>query len=304
MFLFDFCVVSKITIGLAAILGVSLFVNYQFYQNNKELGSQILDLNQQIDHFQKQTGEIQKQIESLASKSAEIEKLRTQVSQKQLSKPLEISSSESITAVAVRSIVESDGFFQQIRYSGTTMKISVDIKDGSGLVLVNTAIPTGVDFQTSAKTAVQVAQNYTKTDLSNKDIIFSISSENENELQAVDGPSAGMAMTVLLVKEIQGKPVSEKILLTGTIQDNGIMGPVGGVPEKAEVAGKFGAELFIVPKGQAITYVQECEERKEGPFLYRNCKSEAKDLSPIIEQKYGMKVVEASDLSSVLKYYD
>lgn len=295
--------VGKVSIGLAILLGISVFVNYQFYQGNSDLKNQISGLSSQLDYFQ-QSGEIQKQIESLASERAEIEKLRSEIGQRQTPKPINVSGSESITAVAVRPIVESDGFFQQVQYIGTTMKIAVNIRDGSGLVLVNTAIPTGVDFQTSAKTAVAVAQRYTSTDLSDKDIIFSISSENESELQAVDGPSAGMAMTVLLVKEIQGSTISSKVLLTGTIKDNGTMGPVGGIAEKADVAGKNGAKLFIVPKGQAITYVQECDERREGPFLYRNCKSEAKDLSPILESKYGMKVVEASDLESVLKYYN
>lgn len=39
------------------------------------------------------------------------------------------------------------------------MDITVDIWDGGkGLVLVNTEVPTGVDFQTSARTAVKIAQ--------------------------------------------------------------------------------------------------------------------------------------------------
>jgi len=296
--------VSKVILGLTVILGISIFVNYLFYQNNSYLVSQITSLDQQIDHFQNQNTEIQKQIKSLDAARAQIEKLRSQIQPQTDSKPIDISDSESIIAVAVRSIVESDGFFEHITNIGTTMKITVDIKNGTGLVLVNTVVPTGVDFQTSSKTAVDVAQQFTKTDLSSKDIIFSISSENENELEVVDGPSAGMAMTVLLVKELEGKPISENVLLTGTIREDGSMGAVGGISEKADVAGKFGAKIFIVPKGQAITHVQECHEKKEGPILYRNCTSEAKDLSPILEEKYGMKVVEAGDLSSVLKYFE
>lgn len=295
---------NKIILGLITILSISIFVNYQSYQNNNYLVSQITSLNQQIEHFQKQTDEIQKQIKSLDAERAQIEKLKSYVQPTIVSKSTDISDSKSITAVAVRSIVESDGFFEHVKYIGTTMKITVSIKDGTGLVLVNTAIPTGVDFQTSAKTAVSVAQQYTKTDLSDKDVIFSISSENENELQAVDGPSAGMAMTVLLVKELEKKPISESVLLTGTIREDGSIGSVGGIPEKADTAGKFGAKFFIVPKGQAITSVQECQEKKEGPILYRNCTSKIKDLSPIIEEKYGMKVVEATNLSSVLAYFE
>ena len=85
----------------------------------------------------------------------------------------------SISAVAVRPILQSDGFFETTSYVGTVLKITVEIRDGTGLVLVNTATPTGVDFQTSARTAVMIAQNYTHVDLTKKDVIFSISSQNQ-----------------------------------------------------------------------------------------------------------------------------
>ncbi len=62
----------------------------------------------------------------------------------------------------------------------------MEIRDGTRLVLENTAIPTGVDFQTSAITALMVAQRDNGFDLSKKDIVFSISSENQQDLQAVD----------------------------------------------------------------------------------------------------------------------
>ena len=292
---------SKITIVLVAILAISLFANYTLYQNTHTLKQDIQELDKQVKLFQTQSDDIKQKLSSISSEKDNLEK-QIQLASKSPQRIIS-DSSKSITAVAVRPILLSDGFFQDVRYQGTVMNIKVDIRDGTGLVLVNTETPTGVDFQTSAKTAVRVAQSYTNVDLSNKDIIFSITSKNKDELQAVDGPSAGMAMTVLLVMEIQGKSIDDKILLTGTIQSDGSIGPIGGVAEKADAAGKYGAKTFIVPKGQAITHVQECQESHEGPFLYRSCKSEAKSLSPITEEKYGMKVVEATDLKSVLDHF-
>jgi uncharacterized protein len=257
-------------------------------------------LDSQIKSFQKQADDIQQKIGAMTPGKESFDKIQAQIE-----KTLNVSdSSKSITAVAVRPIMSSDGFFQEVQYQGTVMTIKVDIRKGTGLVLVNTEIPTGVDFQTSAKTAVKVAQEYTGADLSEKDIIFSITAKNNEELQAVDGQSAGMAMTVLLVMEIEEKPINDKILLTGTIQSDGTIGPIGGVAEKAEAAGKYGAETFIVPKGQAVAMVQECEESQNGPFVYKSCKSEAKPLSPITEEKYKMSVVEATDLESVLDYFE
>lgn len=293
---------TKLLFTLAAILGISLFVNYTLLLNNQNQGNQILALNNQLEQLQKNEVDIQEEIESLKNERDNLEK-KSEFSPNQDLNSINLGS-KSITAVAVRPIMLSDGFFQEVKYAGTILNIEVNIRDGSGLVLVNTATPTGVDFQTSAKTAVKVSHKYTGVDLSSKDIIFSISSDKENELHAVDGSSAGMAMTVLLVKEILDKSISNDILLTGTIQEDGSIGPVGGIAEKAEVAGKFGAKTFIVPKGQAVAYVQECEEKTQGPFSYKTCRSEARDLSPIIEEKYGMKVQEAIDLESVLSYFE
>ena len=292
---------SKIAIILGVLLAVSLFGNYTQYQDTHTLKQDISELDKQVKLFQKQTDQIQQKLGAITSEKEKIDKLRSQIEEKTQS--VIPGSSKSITAVAVRPVMISDGFFQETQYQGTVMNIKVDIRDGTGLVLVNTETPTGVDFQTSAKTAVKVAQEYTSTSLAKKDVIFSITS-NENELQAVDGPSAGMAMTVLLVMEIQDKPINDKILLTGTIQPDGIMGPIGGAAEKADAAGKYGAKTFSVPKGQAVTMVQECQESREGPFLYKTCKSEAKPLSPMTEEKYGMNVVEATNLKSVLDYFE
>jgi uncharacterized protein len=223
------------------------------------------------------------------------------------------SSSQSIAAVAVRPVVVSDGFFQRTQYEGLVMDITVDIRDGGkGLVLVNTEIPAGVDFQTSAKTAVKVAQEQTGADLSHKDIIFSIKSKSGqggtqedggSKLDAVDGPSAGAAMTLLLISDLQSKKLDGSVLVTGTIEPDGTVGPVGGVPEKAIAAGEYGAKLLLVPKGEAVYESQKCDERREGIFVYRSCTSEQKLLSPATEDRYGMKVAEVANISEALKYF-
>ncbi|HVX01936.1 MAG TPA: S16 family serine protease [Nitrososphaera sp.] len=218
-----------------------------------------------------------------------------------------VGTSQSITAVAVKEVPVSDGFFQSIKYQGTTMDITVDIRDGGrGLVLVNTEVPTGVDFQTSAKTAVKVAQSITGADLSKKDIIFSISSKGNNnsgDLQAADGPSAGGAMTTLLISELQGKELKRDVVMTGTINPDGTIGPVGGVPEKAQAAGQYGAKLFLVPQGQAVYTQQTCQQKTQGPIVYQTCQSEQKPLSEYTEKNYNMKVVEVRDVKEALSYF-
>ncbi len=189
-------------------------------------------------------------------------------------------------------------------YQGSILKITVEIRDGSGLVLVNTAIPTGVDFQSSAHTAVMVAQNVTGIDLSKKDVIFSVSSGNNQDLQAVDGGSAGGAMTVLLVSELLGKQINNQVLMTGTIQPDGTIGQIGAADVKADAAGQYGAKIFLVPQGQAVSTVQNCSEKNEGPITYQTCTTEQEPLSPLMESKYGMKVIEINTIQDALKYFN
>lgn len=211
--------------------------------------------------------------------------------------------SDSIAAVAVYPIIQSDGFFQTTSYNGTILKITVEIRDGTGLVLANTAIPEGVDFQDSARIAVQVAHNITGMDLSNKDVIFSITTDNQN-LRAVDGGSAGGAMTVLLTSAILGKSINGHVLMTGTIQSDGTIGPIGGVLEKAQAAAGYGAKIFLVPSGQGVVEQQHCTQSTQGPFVYQSCSPQEISLSSIMESKYGMKVIEVGNINDVLKYFN
>ena len=286
----------KAVIILAIITTVSLFSNYILYQQNQSL-------NQTVKEYKKQNLET---LEKLALSTKEPENKQETQSAPIINKETQSSISESnqtITAVAVRPILLRDGFFENVRYEGTIMRINVDIRDGKGLVLVNTEIPTGVDFQTSAKTAVKIAQEYTGINLSDKDIIFSITSNTNEELQAVDGPSAGGAMTILLIADIQGKSINDKVLMTGTIESDSTIGRVGGIAEKADVAGKYGAKTFLVPQGQAITHVQTCQESKNGVFIYRSCTLEEKPISPMMKEKYGMEVIEVNDIKDVLDHF-
>jgi len=279
---------------LVIIVIASVAFNYIQYENTQYLQQTILEYKKQIDSAK----------ETKTIPPTPVLNPANQSSGKTTSYNVTDTSLKSISAVAVRPILASDGFFETTTYAGTVLKITVEIRDGTGLVLVNTAIPTGVDFQTSARTAVMIAQKYTNFDLSKKDVIFSISSGNQQELQAVDGGSAGGAMTVLLISDISGKTINSKVLMTGTIEDDGSIGKIGGVSEKADAAGKYGAKIFLVPTGQAITQVQSCDEKRAGSFINRTCTSQDQPLSELTEKEFGMKVIEINSISDALSYFN
>jgi len=210
---------------------------------------------------------------------------------------------QSITSVGVRPVLLNDGFFGKTVYEGTTMEISVSVRDGTGLILVNTEIPTGIDFQSSARAAVSATENYLGRDLSDKDIIFSISVDDNSKLKAVDGESAGAAMAILLISELTGTEIKKDILMTGSIMPDGTIGMVGGIYEKAQAAGNYNAEIFLVPKGQGVTFVESCEESGNGPIIYRSCKLEQKPISPITEDLFNMRIFEVGNLEEALSYF-
>lgn len=297
---------TKIIIILGILIVASTAVNVYLYQ-------QTIALEQTVTQLQATNKELQE--ENLENNQSSplpptvTGNLPTFSGPLQQSNRLVNTTGQSITAVAVKAIPVTDGFFQTVQYQGTLMDITVDIREGRGLVLVNTEIPTGVDFQTSARTAVKVAQSETAVDLSDKDVIFSIKAKGNStasDLQAVDGPSAGAAMTVLLVAELGASgntELKQDVLMTGTINPDGTVGPVGGVPEKAVAAGQYGAKIFLVPSGQTVYNEQTCEKRQEGPFIYQTCRSEQKPLSEYTEKNYGMKVIEVKNIKDALAYF-
>jgi uncharacterized protein len=285
----------KVAIALAVLVAGSLFANYYLY-------SQLGNRDRAIAALQSQVADLQTRLAAKpAAKPVEVQKPQPAPQ----AAPAQGSTSQSIAAVAVKQVVVSDGFFQRTQYQGLVMNITVDIREGKGLVLVNTEIPAGVDFQTSARTAVKVAQESVPgADLSKRDVIFSITSnDKQGDLQAVDGPSAGAAMTLLLISELQSKSINGSVLITGTIEPDGTVGPVGGVPEKALAAGQYGAKVLLVPKGEAVYPEQTCQDHQQGPIIYRSCTEEQKPLSPATEAKYGMKVIEVENISQALQHF-
>jgi predicted S18 family serine protease len=136
-------------------------------------------------------------------------------------------------------------FTQALVQTGSMMNISVEIMSGKGRVLVQTKPLMGVVFQGAANTAVAVAGNQTGADLSGSDVIFSISSGDV--ISEVDGPSAGALMTLLMISAIEKQPIDESLTLTGTIDNNGHVGAIGGVIAKATAAKESGKTLFLIP---------------------------------------------------------
>ncbi|MFV0444186.1 MAG: S16 family serine protease [Planctomycetaceae bacterium] len=68
--------------------------------------------------------------------------------------------------------------------------------------------------------------------------------------RSTDGPSAGALMTVAIVAAIRGDTLRNDTTMTGTINPDGTIGPVGGIPLKIEGVAGAGKSRLLIPSGQ------------------------------------------------------
>ncbi|HSZ36191.1 MAG TPA: S16 family serine protease [Acidimicrobiales bacterium] len=73
--------------------------------------------------------------------------------------------------------------------------------------------------------------------------------------QDIGGPSAGLAMTLGIIDKLSGGQLTggRIVAATGTIDQNGNVGDVGGVAEKTIAVERAGATVFFVPKVELKT---------------------------------------------------
>ncbi len=65
----------------------------------------------------------------------------------------------------------------------------------------------------------------------------------------IDGPSAGGLMTVAVMAAVRGDGIRRDATMTGTINPDGRIGPVGGIAQKIEAAAAIGKKLVLIPAG-------------------------------------------------------
>ncbi len=163
--------------------------------------------------------------------------------------------------------------------AGVTNTATVEIRPGPGRVLVGVNPFIEPDTQYSAETAANVAEILTRKDLSKFELIYSINSD----ARLVGGPSAGAALAVATVAAIEKKAVRNDAAITGTVEQDGTIGQIGGIVEKAEAVASAGKKLFLIPKGQGqlIYYEPQIVIERRGPFQIRRTAYVPKQLNLI-----------------------
>ncbi len=180
---------------------------------------------------------------------------------------------------------------------GILSNLEVEVVPGRGRILLTAEPLTGVNTQNSERVAAEIASKITKTSLEDKDVIFAIHSG----ATIVDGPSAGAAMTVATISAITGNAFRNDTVLTGTIEEDGTIGQVGGILKKAKAVTDAGAKQFLIPKGQRVQneYVKKTESPAPGIYV-ETLQPVSIDVVDYAKSKWDMNVREIGSINDVV----
>ncbi len=273
---------------------------------------QVQEMQGQINELQKENENLKEQLnqdnESFKSYSSQLDYYRKKVYELENSSRMSPASLEGFATLQGPAVFQkvkqdpTDPFGRQsVSEEGTLMNLSVEVRPGKGRVLVQTTPLMGVVFQDAANTAVYVAENKTGKALSSSDVIFGV--QAEGQVPGVDGPSAGALMTLLTISALDNKTkLNNSITLTGTIDDKGNVGAIGGVLEKAQAAKAGGKTLFLIPRKNSELVTYKLVERHYGGITLIEREPEVADAKEYIETNVGIRIEYVDSIGDVLRY--
>ncbi|HIP91362.1 MAG TPA: hypothetical protein EYH21_03590 [Methanothermococcus okinawensis] len=174
-------------------------------------------------------------------------------------------------------------------YVGTTINIDVKVSNGSGHVFIDTLPVTEMDMQSSARVAAKVAFDISNRNQKDYDVYYIVRSK----VPIIGGPSAGGALCVATVAELNNWSINRDVMMTGMIYPDGGIGPVGGILEKLKSAKMSGARYFLIPYGERYITVED-------PYL------EGGNITvDVVEygRELGIEVIEVRSIYDAIYYF-
>jgi uncharacterized protein len=126
---------------------------------------------------------------------------------------------------------------------GGVADLSLVVKSGSGRIFIDSFPLSKIDTQITMRFATEIACDLLDKDCSNYDFFYTITANSA----VVGGPSAGAAATVLTVALLDNQVLDIHTVMTGTINSGNLIGPVAGVPAKAQAAKDNGYTTILIP---------------------------------------------------------
>ena len=185
--------------------------------------------------------------------------------------------------------------------NGVSTVLTVEATPGSGKTLVDIdSLIFWADTQNSIRIAKLVATNITGIDTSKYDLFYDVKASNAS---IIAGPSAGSAITIATIAALENKNLKSDVMITGSINHDGTIGPVGDVLAKANAAKNAKANIFLVPllQSKEITYEQREHCQRFGFSEF--CSIEQIPKQVVISDEVGITVKEVSNIKEALAYF-
>jgi uncharacterized protein len=105
------------------------------------------------------------------------------------------------------------------------------------------------DWKEAALAAIAAAARATDEDPRT----WLVTVKNVSTAYITDGPSASATLAVALTTAVRHTKILPNVALTGGIERDGRITPVGGIPEKLQGAAAAGITTVLIPKDQSRT---------------------------------------------------
>ncbi|MGV3487833.1 MAG: SepM family pheromone-processing serine protease [Tuberibacillus sp.] len=142
----------------------------------------------------------------------------------------------------IRQISDLQGLLKGLK-EGTTVQLT--IKRGKTLKEVETQLAVFPKEWLSGDTKHKVGLGILQSD----DLSLEVNPPVKFDTQGIGGPSAGLMMSLEIYNQLTPEDLTKgyDICGTGTIDFDGVVGPIGGIKQKVVAADKAGADIFFAP---------------------------------------------------------
>ena len=191
-------------------------------------------------------------------------------------------------------------------YIGVISTITVTVQNnGNGRVFVDTLPLTQIDMQGSARLAVKVASALVSNDKnsdvdpSKYDYFFVVRTNSP----VIGGPSAGAIMTVATICLLENWTINNETIMTGMINPDGSIGPIGGIPQKIDAAYSVGAKRFLIPKGQGTYTEMVTTTETSNGWVRTVTRPVTRNIAEYAWDNYGIEVVEVAEINEAIQNF-
>ena len=184
--------------------------------------------------------------------------------------------------------------------NGVTTVLSVEVSPGNGKTLIDiNNLLFFADTQHSIRIAKNVAEKITEKNMNNYNLVYGV----EANASLIGGPSAGAALTIATIAAVEGKQIRKDVMITGAVNSDGSIGPVGEILAKAKAAKEAGASIFLVPLLQSRDVIYDTVESCEKFGASEICTTETRPRKVNVIEETGINVVEVASVEEALKYF-